>query len=132
MVTKGKCVYSSDEALAWMIDVACGMKYLHAQQEGKPVVVHRWGAGGLQGRACPWQCCCAAAASCKALCSAQHHLHVMLHQAQFPELALTVQSHAVPSWYPFHQHRHWHQHLRPWPDTPAPPPPPPLPQGPEA
>lgn len=48
MVTKGKCVYSSDEALAWMIDVACGMKYLHAQQEGKPVVVHRWGAAGAR------------------------------------------------------------------------------------
>lgn len=44
MVAKGKCLYTSNEALSWMIDVAGGMCYLHAQQEGKPVVIHRCGA----------------------------------------------------------------------------------------
>jgi hypothetical protein len=46
MVSKGKCVYSSEEALGWMVDVARGMRYLHERQEGKPLVIHRCAAGG--------------------------------------------------------------------------------------
>jgi serine/threonine protein kinase len=41
MVNKGKCVYTSEEALSWMVDVAGAIKYLHERREGKPVVIHR-------------------------------------------------------------------------------------------
>ncbi|KAL6750465.1 kinase-like domain-containing protein [Haematococcus lacustris] len=41
MLNRAKCVYSSQEALMWMIDVARGMTYLHAVSDVKPMIIHR-------------------------------------------------------------------------------------------
>lgn len=41
MLNRQKCVYTSQEALAWMIDVAQGMQYLHSVTENKPMIIHR-------------------------------------------------------------------------------------------
>uniref|UniRef100_A0A7S0RF21 Protein kinase domain-containing protein n=1 Tax=Chlamydomonas leiostraca TaxID=1034604 RepID=A0A7S0RF21_9CHLO len=41
MLNRAKCVYTSQEALAWMIDVAHGMQYLHSITENKPMIIHR-------------------------------------------------------------------------------------------
>eukprot|EP00201_Polytomella_parva_P005712 CAMPEP_0175080042 /NCGR_PEP_ID=MMETSP0052_2-20121109/25243_1 /TAXON_ID=51329 ORGANISM="Polytomella parva, Strain SAG 63-3" /NCGR_SAMPLE_ID=MMETSP0052_2 /ASSEMBLY_ACC=CAM_ASM_000194 /LENGTH=850 /DNA_ID=CAMNT_0016350609 /DNA_START=39 /DNA_END=2591 /DNA_ORIENTATION=- len=41
MLNRQKCVYASHEALAWLIDVALGMQYLHSVSEGKPMIIHR-------------------------------------------------------------------------------------------
>lgn len=41
MLNRQKCVYTSQEALTWMVDVAHGMQYLHAVTENKPMIIHR-------------------------------------------------------------------------------------------
>ncbi len=41
MLAGGKGVYTSGEALGWMMDVAAGMQYLHSAAEGKPMIIHR-------------------------------------------------------------------------------------------
>jgi serine/threonine protein kinase len=41
MLNRQKRIYSSQEALTWMVDVAGGMQYLHSVAEGKPMIIHR-------------------------------------------------------------------------------------------
>lgn len=41
MLNRYKCVYTSQEALQWMIDVAAGMEYLHLVTKEKPMIIHR-------------------------------------------------------------------------------------------
>lgn len=41
MLNRYKCVYTSQEALQWMIDVAAGMEYLHLVTKDKPMIIHR-------------------------------------------------------------------------------------------
>lgn len=41
MLNRQKCVYTSQEALNWLMDVAEGMLYLHTITENKPMIIHR-------------------------------------------------------------------------------------------
>lgn len=41
MLNLGRRVYTSQEALAWMIHVADGMQYLHQAMPNKPMIIHR-------------------------------------------------------------------------------------------
>ncbi|MEW5302263.1 MAG: hypothetical protein WDW36_005065 [Sanguina aurantia] len=41
MMNRQKCVYNSEEAMAWLLDVASGMEYLHMSHEAKPMIIHR-------------------------------------------------------------------------------------------
>ena len=41
MLNRAKCVYTSQEALVWMVDVANGMQYLHQVTDSKPMIIHR-------------------------------------------------------------------------------------------
>jgi len=41
MLNRQKCVYTSQEALAWMVHVAEGMQYLHNVSDSKPMIIHR-------------------------------------------------------------------------------------------
>lgn len=41
MLNRQKAIYTSQEALRWMINVAEGMMYLHSVVETKPMIIHR-------------------------------------------------------------------------------------------
>jgi hypothetical protein len=41
MLNMQRRVYTSQDALTWMIDVAAGMQYLHSVVDGKPMIIHR-------------------------------------------------------------------------------------------
>lgn len=41
MLNRQKCVYTSQEALNWLMDVAEGMLYLHTITDNKPMIIHR-------------------------------------------------------------------------------------------
>lgn len=41
MLNRQKCVYTSVEALDWLMDVAEGMHYLHTITDTKPMIIHR-------------------------------------------------------------------------------------------
>lgn len=41
MLNRHKYVYTSTEALKWMVNVAEGMQYLHSVSENKPMIIHR-------------------------------------------------------------------------------------------
>lgn len=41
MLNQQRCVYTSEEALEWLIDVAAGMQYLHFTDHTKPMIIHR-------------------------------------------------------------------------------------------
>jgi len=41
MLNRQKCIYTSQDALTWMINVAEGMQYLHNVSESKPMIIHR-------------------------------------------------------------------------------------------
>jgi serine/threonine protein kinase len=41
MLNRQKAIYTSQEALKWMINVAEGMQYLHSVVETKPMIIHR-------------------------------------------------------------------------------------------
>ena len=41
MLNRQKCIYTSQDALNWMLNVAEGMQYLHNVSESKPMIIHR-------------------------------------------------------------------------------------------
>lgn len=41
MVYPQKIVYSSDDAMGWLLDIASGMEFLHSSHGDKPMIIHR-------------------------------------------------------------------------------------------